>query len=186
MRVSAFVLPAALLMLALESALPFALLAASALFHECGHLLALKIHGARPRRIDLLPMGALIVCPEGMPYKTEFTVALAGPAFSFAAAAASGAAYLLFGGVYPLYACLINALLAFFNLLPVKKLDGGKALCCLAAMRGADAESSARICDTANALSVAFCALLAAAAFVCSGFNPGAAVLMLSLAAQII
>ena len=172
-------------MLALESALPFAVLALSALIHESGHLLALKKNGARPRRIDVMPMGAVIVCPEGIACKEELAVALAGPAFSFAAALACFFAFLLTGGVYPLYACLINALLAFFNLLPLKKLDGGKALFNLLCVRGADCERCARVCSAANVCAAALCALLALAAFFNSGFNPGVAVLVLSLAMQL-
>lgn len=184
-RVSPFVLPAALFMLALESALPFAVLILSALIHESGHLLALKKQGARPRRIDVLPMGAVIVCPEGLACKEELAVALAGPAFSFAAALVCFFAFLISGGVYPLYACLINALLAFFNLLPLKKLDGGKALFNLLCIRGTDCAENARVCSAANTCAAALCAVLALAAFFYSGFNPGAAVLMLSLAMQL-
>ncbi|MBO4277469.1 MAG: hypothetical protein J5925_03615, partial [Clostridia bacterium] len=135
LRVSAFALPAILLLIALESALPFAVLVLSALFHELGHLLALKKCGVRPRRTDLLPMGAVIVCPEGLSYREELFVALAGPFFSFAAALFCGVFYAFCGGVYPLYACLVNSLLAFFNLLPIKKLDGGKALFCLLCLK---------------------------------------------------
>ena len=183
-RVSAFCLSAALFMLALESAVPFAVLMLSALWHELGHLFALKKCGARPRRIDLLPMGALIVCPEGLSYGEELRVALAGPLFSFAAALAGCAAYLLCGGVYPLFACIINSLLALFNLMPAIKLDGGKALYFLLCAKGADRRKTARVCFAANVCALFVCGTLAVSAWIASGFNAGVIVLFLSLALQ--
>ena len=78
LRVSAFALPGALLLIYCEGLLPFCILFLSCLLHEFGHLAALCICKCRYRRMDILPMGALIVCPAGMPYKKELAVALAG------------------------------------------------------------------------------------------------------------
>lgn len=89
LRVSAFALPGALLLIYCEGLLPFCILFLSCLLHEFGHLAALCICKCRYRRMDILPMGALIVCPEGMPYKKELAVALAGPAASALGCAAA-------------------------------------------------------------------------------------------------
>ena len=81
LRVSAFALPGALLLIYCEGLLPFCILFLSCLLHEFGHLAALCICKCRYRRMDILPMGALIVCPEGMPYKKELAVALAAAVY---------------------------------------------------------------------------------------------------------
>ena len=130
LRVSIFAIPAAILMLWCEGMLPFFIMLASALIHEIGHLFALKRLGRTPRRVDILPMGALIVVPEGMPDSEEWRVALGGPVASLTVASLCGVGFALVGAIPLLYALIINLILALFNLLPISSLDGGKALLC--------------------------------------------------------
>ena len=186
LRVSVFALPAAIIMLTLETALPFAVLVLSALLHEAGHIAALRLCGARPRRVDLLPLGALIVCPEGLSYSQEMLVALSGPVVSALCASACAVVYLASGGIYPLFAFFVNSLLAAFNILPAAKTDGGKALFCALEAANRGGEKARRLCAACN-----YCALLAFTAamlfvFFKTGRNAGVALLYFSLLVQII
>lgn len=183
LRISVFALPALLIMLWLEGLFPFLLLVASALVHELGHVFAIKTLGCRARRIDVLPMGALIVCPEGLSYRDETVIALSGPMFSLAASLIAICAYALSKNVYLFFFSFINLFLAVFNLLPVKRSDGGKALFCLL-MHG-NKENAERICLTASKCSKLLLVLLISAGMVLSDFNLGAAMLSIALIFQL-
>ena len=78
-RVSAFALPVMLLLLWCEGAIPFLIIMLSALLHELGHLTAVFALGYKVRRVDILPLGALIVVPEGIPNRSNQKIALCGP-----------------------------------------------------------------------------------------------------------
>ena len=164
LRVSAFALPGALLLIYCEGLLPFCILFLSCLLHEFGHLAALCICKCRYRRMDILPMGALIVCPEGMPYKKELAVALAGPAASALGCAAA------------LYAFAVGAVLCLFNLMPAKRLDGGKALLNYLLMHK-EKDTAERICSAVS--SVVFVLLFALAAAVYFALDGNAGVMLM-------
>lgn len=179
LRISAFALPGALLLIYCEGLLPFCILFLSCLLHEFGHLAALCICKCRYRRMDILPMGALIVCPEGMPYKKELAVALAGPAASALGCAAALAFFAAFGSVSALYAFAVGAVLCLFNLMPAKRLDGGKALLNYLLMHK-EKDTAERICSAvSSAVFVLLFALAAAVYFALDG-NAGV-MLMLTL-----
>ena len=92
--------------------------------HELGHLAAIWGLGGSVRRLRLTAVGAEIQMERPMSYPGELAAALAGPAANLAAAwlccRAEGGA--LFAG--------LNLALGCFNLLPVGRLDGGRALHC--------------------------------------------------------
>lgn len=176
LRVSAFALPGALLLIYCEGLLPFCILFLSCLLHEFGHLAALCICKCRYRRIDILPMGALIVCPEGMPYKKELAVALAGPAASALGFAAALAFFAAFGSVPALYAFAVGAVLCLFNLMPAKRLDGGKALLNYLLMHK-EKDTAERICSAVS--SVVFVLLFALAAAVYFALDGNAGVMLM-------
>lgn len=176
LRVSAFALPGALLLIYCEGLLPFCILFLSCLLHEFGHLAALCICKCRYRRIDILPMGALIVCPEGMPYKKELAVALAGPAASALGCAAALAFFAAFGSVSALYAFAVGAVLCLFNLMPAKRLDGGKALLNYLLMHK-EKDTAERICSAVS--SVVFVLLFALAAAVYFALDGNAGVMLM-------
>lgn len=176
LRVSAFALPGALLLIYCEGLLPFCILFLSCLLHEFGHLAALCICKCRYRRMDILPMGALIVCPEGMPYKKELAVALAGPAASALGCTAALAFFAAFGSVSALYAFAVGAVLCLFNLMPAKRLDGGKALLNYLLMHK-EKDTAERICSAVS--SVVFVLLFALAAAVYFALDGNAGVMLM-------
>ena len=176
LRVSAFALPGALLLIYCEGLLPFCILFLSCLLHEFGHLAAICICKCRYRRMDILPMGALIVCPEGMPYKKELAVALAGSAASALGCAAALAFFAAFGSVSALYAFAVGAVLCLFNLMPAKRLDGGKALLNYLLMHK-EKDTAERICSAVS--SVVFVLLFALAAAVYFALDGNAGVMLM-------
>ena len=122
--------PALLILAVLAGAgpvLPPMLLAA--LGHEAGHLLALGIFRVPVEEILLLPLGALIVAPrqERLSYGRELLAVLAGPAANLLLALLSAR---IWGGYVFAGA---NVLLGLYNLLPIRGLDGGRALYLLVA-----------------------------------------------------
>jgi len=115
-----------------EHILEWALLAAAA--HELGHFLALKICGAKLSAVRITAMGAemKISSAASLSPGRRLTCDLAGPLVNVALAFwASHQARLLGERAY-LFAGL-NLSLALFNLLPIRQLDGGRALADLCA-----------------------------------------------------
>lgn len=115
------VLAAVVLLAGAGEVLPAAVL--SALGHEAGHLLALRLAGARVERVRLTAFGAEILADTRfLPYPREILCTLAGPAVNLLLAVVLAR---LTG------ACLaagVNLTLGAFNLLPVPALDGGRVL----------------------------------------------------------
>lgn len=104
----------------------------SALWHEAGHLLALRLAENRARHIRITPFGIRILKGDKrfFSYQKDIMIYLAGPLFSLAAAVLF---YLLFSSVLwtnqtMAYLTGINLVLFFFNLIPVFTLDGGRVL----------------------------------------------------------
>lgn len=112
--------------------LPLAL--AACMLHELGHYAAIIVMGGTVKQIRLTAVGAEMVMAHPMNYWQEGTAALAGPAVNLLLAR-------LFCGWEPgiLFSGL-NLVLGCFNLLPVRCLDGGRALhCALCLVAGPDA-----------------------------------------------
>jgi stage IV sporulation protein FB len=183
LRISVFALPALLVMLWLEGLLPFVMLVLSAVIHEIGHILAIRRLGYRARRVDVLPMGALIVCPESITYRDETVIALSGPISSAVASFAAFCIYSLTFDEYIFFFAFINLTLAVFNLLPIKSLDGGKALNCFLLYKGK--ENCERICSAASVFAKVTLVILMLAGVVSSGYNLGVILLSSALLFQL-
>lgn len=111
--------------------LPMAMLAC--ITHEMGHYVVIRIYGGSVKEICLTAIGAEMVVDRPLGYWQEGLTALAGPGVNLLLALA--ACYfkdgLLFAG--------LNLALALFNLMPVGRLDGGRAVyCTLALLAGPD------------------------------------------------
>ncbi len=185
-RVSLFALPSAFIMLWLEGMEAFFVLVLSALLHEAGHLIAMKSRGYLVRRIDILPMGAVIVCPEGIPDRDETVIAISGPLASVVCAVISFFLYSSVGSAVSLYAVAINLVLGMFNLLPIKKLDGGKALYCFISEKTDKKETAERFCSAVSAVTKLLFVSVSVICIISSGFNLGVTVLALALAIQLL
>ena len=114
----------AVLCFAAGSAWRFGLGFAFAVLHELGHLAAMAALRVMPSKICLTAAGMRIDRPPGLRtgFRQEIIAALAGPAVSLALA---GLFYLLPFSPDCFY---INLGFGLFNLLPVRQLDGGRAL----------------------------------------------------------
>lgn len=103
-------------------------------FHEYGHLWAMKRFGMKTKGIYLIPfVGGAAVSEEAFRSRwEEVYVAAMGPTFGLSLCLVFLAAYVATGwdtlALMASYGALVNA----FNLLPVSPLDGGRIMKCLA------------------------------------------------------
>lgn len=109
----------------------------SVVLHELSHSLVARTNGVEMRGITLFIFGGVAEMPGEVPTpRSEFVIAAAGPAASFAIALALGGLGFLgagAGGPGPVAAVLtylawLNGWLALFNLVPAFPLDGGRIL----------------------------------------------------------
>lgn len=97
----------------------------AAVFHEAGHLSVLLLFKDIPEKITVGIFGIRIERTEkpNISYRREAVIALAGPVFNIATAFAMS--FFERDMSIPIK---MNLAIAFFNLLPLTPLDGGKAL----------------------------------------------------------
>jgi Zn-dependent protease/predicted transcriptional regulator len=118
----------------------------SVFLHELMHSIVATNYGMKVRQIVLFIFGGISeIAEETRDFRKEFNIAIAGPAASFAIAAALAASWWLVsrvdaGGSFQmtlakqtaegvlLYGAIINALVGGFNLIPAFPLDGGRIL----------------------------------------------------------
>lgn len=106
--------------------IPMAVLACAA--HELGHFFVIRILGGDVKQIRLTAIGAEMVLSSPLGYWQEGLAALAGPGVNLVLAliCCGFEGGLTFAG--------LNLVLAVSNLLPVGRLDGGRALRCTLAL----------------------------------------------------
>lgn len=135
-RISLFAVLAFAATLAADCSVFTVLMFAAAFVHELGHLICLKTNGVNIYGITVLPFGAVIRSDaEKLTYRKEAQAALAGPFAGLCAAAVSGVLFFVFRDPYTLFFAAANLTLSFVNLVPVRTLDGGRALEALAFSR---------------------------------------------------
>lgn len=105
---------------------PLALTACAA--HELGHIFIIRLLGESIKGIRLTAIGAELMLARSLGYWQEGLCALAGPGTNLllALSCCNFQGGLTFAG--------LNLALAVFNLLPVGRLDGGRALYCTLAL----------------------------------------------------
>jgi len=113
----------------------------SVFLHELMHSIVALRYGVKVRQIILFIFGGVSEIPEETrDFRKEFKIAIAGPAASFAIAAALAASWWLASQITPsapqllatkqvvegilLYGTIINTMLGGFNLIPAFPLDG--------------------------------------------------------------
>ncbi|MBQ3003190.1 MAG: site-2 protease family protein [Clostridia bacterium] len=167
LRVHLLFLPTVCMMLWLEGAASACLLLLAALLHECGHLTALHALHIPVKRIDVLPMGAVIAYDDSVcPHRHTAWAAFAGAGANLTAMLVC----LPFAGnLYVLLFVIANAALACMNLLPIETLDGGTVLRSVLAQTRFDSHAE-RICRIASRLSLLFLAVFFCAVGLYSAF----------------
>ena len=101
-----------------------------AALHELGHLGAMLAFRARPQRVCLVAAGVRIECAPGLgvSFGKEIVIAFAGPAVSFALAGLFAIAWRAWDAPLLHDCAMLNLGFALINLMPVRQLDGGRAL----------------------------------------------------------
>lgn len=93
----------------------------AAVLHELGHYMALRWHGVSVRRLSISVLGAEMEGDmDGLGYGEALVCLLAGVWVNLLCA-------LVFSQVWPVFAG-VHLTLCLFNSLPVRPLDGGRAL----------------------------------------------------------
>lgn len=111
--------------------LPFALtLIACLVFHEYGHLKAMKYFGMKTKGIYLIPfMGGLALGDDKINTRwQDVVISLMGPVFGLFLSLFFLLLYVVTGEVFFAGVASFNALINLFNLLPIVPLDGGHVL----------------------------------------------------------
>ncbi|MGI1988127.1 site-2 protease family protein [Shewanella glacialipiscicola] len=105
-------------------------LIACLVFHEYGHIRAMKYFGMKTKGIYLIPfMGGLALSDEKINTRwQDVVISIMGPTFGLLMSIASLIAYYATGNVFFAGLAAFNALLNLFNLLPILPLDGGHIL----------------------------------------------------------
>ncbi|WP_299797674.1 site-2 protease family protein [uncultured Shewanella sp.] len=105
-------------------------LIACLMFHEYGHIRAMKHFGMKTKGIYLIPfMGGLALSDEKINTRwQDVVISIMGPTFGLIMSLLSLLAYWITGNIFFAGLAAFNALLNLFNLLPILPLDGGHIL----------------------------------------------------------
>lgn len=105
-------------------------LLACLIFHEYGHIRAMKYFAMKTKGIYLIPfVGGLAVNDEKINTRwQDVVISIMGPTFGLLLSLACLVIYWLTGNIFFAGLATFNALLNLFNLLPILPLDGGHVL----------------------------------------------------------
>ncbi|WP_394131571.1 site-2 protease family protein [Shewanella maritima] len=105
-------------------------LIACLVFHEYGHIRAMKYFGMKTKGIYLIPfMGGLALSDERINTRwQDVVISIMGPTFGLFMSLLCLIAYWITGHIFFAGLASFNALLNLFNLLPILPLDGGHIL----------------------------------------------------------
>lgn len=145
---------------------------ASSLLHEMGHLLTMSAVGNKPQsvRLEITGMNIKRVQSIKISTKNELLIALGGP-FANAVIFTTCCFVICFiQSEFLLTIACINLILMTFNLLPVKRLDGGMALYFLLSRRF-DPEFCSNILKITSSIFIIAIYIWGIYVFVSSGYN---------------
>ncbi len=102
----------------------------SSLLHETGHLLIMTSVGNKPKavRFEITGMNIIRQSDFKISTKNEILIALGGPLINFLCFLITVIILCIYSNENILAFGCINLILMIFNLLPIKRLDGGMAL----------------------------------------------------------
>ncbi|CAN5493798.1 site-2 protease family protein [soil metagenome] len=105
-------------------------LLACLVFHEYGHIRAMKYFGMKTKGIYLIPFfgGAALTDEKINTRWQDVVISMMGPCFGLLMSLACLVAYWVTGNIFFAGLASFNALLNLFNLLPILPLDGGHVL----------------------------------------------------------
>ncbi|MDC5852282.1 site-2 protease family protein [Vibrio europaeus] len=105
-------------------------LIACLVFHEYGHVRAMKYFGMKTKGIYLVPfLGGLALSDEKINTRwQDVVISIMGPMFGLILSVILLIAYLITGEMFFAGLAVFNAFLNLFNLLPILPLDGGHVL----------------------------------------------------------
>lgn len=105
-------------------------LIACLVFHEYGHVRAMKFFGMKTKGIYLVPfLGGLALSDEKINTRwQDVVISIMGPMFGLILSVILLIAYLITGEMFFAGLAVFNAFLNLFNLLPILPLDGGHVL----------------------------------------------------------
>ena len=110
--------------------LPFALaLTATLVFHEWGHLRAMRRFGIRTKGMYLIPfVGGIAVGEQARTHWEDVYISMMGPVYGLAMTVACYLLYLATSSHLVGLVASVSALVNIFNLLPIHPLDGGRVV----------------------------------------------------------
>lgn len=109
----------------------------SSMLHEAGHLFTMISLGNKPEKVKFELAGINIIRNQetSISTKNEILISLGGPLINAIMTAVSCIVLAFYNNEKVLTFACINLILMTFNLLPVKKLDGGRILYFLLSMK---------------------------------------------------
>lgn len=145
---------------------------ASSLFHEMGHLLTMSAVGNKPQAVRFEITGMNIKRQQSIKISTknELLIALGGPFANGVLFVICCFAICFYKSEFLLTVACINLILMTFNLLPVKRLDGGMALYFLLSRRF-DSEICTQILKITSIIFIILIYIWGIYVFVSSGYN---------------
>ncbi len=144
----------------------------SSLFHETGHLLTMSAVGNKPQAVRFEITGMNIKRQQSIKISTknELLIAIGGPLANAVAFVVCCFAICFYKSEILLTVACVNLILMTFNLLPVKRLDGGMALYFLLSQRF-DSGICAKILKITSIIFITLIYLWGLYVFISSGYN---------------
>ena len=144
----------------------------SSLLHEFGHLLIMTSVGNKPKAVRFEITGMNIIRQPDLKISTknEILIALGGPLVNFISFLISVIILCFYENKNILTFACINLILMIFNLLPIKRLDGGLALYYLLSQKYENLTCT-KILKITSVFFIAFIYIWGIYAFVSSRYN---------------